>query len=80
MKARFYTCIVCGVKGIDRSSTGCRKFCSKECSTRYWNKKHAVGKESPGCLFNEGVACENQQCLNCGWHPNVEKRRKEALG
>lgn len=74
-----YTCIVCGAKGIDRSSTGARKFCSHECSNSYWRQVNGVGKKSPGCIFNEGVACEVHQCLNCGWHPRVERIRKEAL-
>ncbi len=76
-----YTCIVCGAKGIDRSGTGRRKFCSRQCSDLYWRKENgSEAKAGAGCLFNEGVACENHQCLTCGWHPNVEKRRKEALG
>ena len=77
--AKEYTCIVCGAKGIDRSSTGGRKFCSKECSNQYWHQKNGVGKKSPGCIFNEGVACEVHKCYNCGWHPNVARRRMEAL-
>lgn len=79
MKARIYTCIVCGAVGVDRSSTGTRKFCSQACSNAYWRKAHGVRVKSPGCLFNEGVACEVHQCINCGWHPSVERRRKEAF-
>ena len=80
MRGIGYTCIVCGAKGIDRSGTGRRKFCSRQCSEEYWRKENGVGKKSPGCLFNDGVACEVQDCGKCGWHHNVEKRRKEALG
>ena len=79
MKAKEYTCIVCGARGIDRSSTGERKFCSKSCSATYWRMTHGVRDKSPGCLFNEGVACEIHRCVDCGWHPNVEQRRKRAF-
>ena len=74
-----YTCVVCGAKGIDRSSTGTRMFCSRDCAAKHWRKTHGAGKTSPGCLFNDGVACEKHNCLNCGWHPSVERRRKEAM-
>lgn len=77
--SRVYTCIVCGAKGLDTSSTGCRKFCSRDCAAAHWRRTHGAGKTSPGCLFNDGVACDNHKCINCGWHPNVERRRKEAM-
>ena len=80
MKARGYTCIVCGARGVDRSSTGGRMFCSSTCSKTYYRRVNGIGVDvSPGCLFNEGVACAKRQCYNCGWHPSVEARRKEAL-
>lgn len=27
------------------------------------------------CLFNEGCQCENRNCGNCGWNPEVSTRR-----
>lgn len=75
-----YTCIVCGAKGIDRSGTGKRKFCSRKCSDLYWRQEtKSVAQEGYGCLFNEGVSCEVQDCKSCGWHPIVERRRREAI-
>ena len=78
MKAKEYTCIFCGAKGVDRSTTGDRKFCSKNCAAKHWRRVHSVRHESTGCLFNEGVACDNHsRCLSCGWNPEVDSLRKE---
>ena len=32
------------------------------------------------CPHNEGCLCMKKACENCGWHPEVEKARKEKLG
>ena len=80
MKSRIYTCIICGAKGVDRSSTGGRMYCSSSCSKEHYRRTNGIGVDvSPGCLFNEGVACNEHRCLKCGWHPSVEARRKEAM-
>lgn len=75
-----FTCIVCGEKGIDKSSTGNKKFCSKECQHRYWDRKKNVKRDlEQSCFFNEEVACEERKCVSCGWNPAVAKMRKEAM-
>lgn len=81
MAEREFTCIVCGQKGIDRSSTGIRKFCSKYCSGRYRDSLRYPRKkpEAPGCCFNEGVACFKKECSNCGWNPEVAKKRRVSF-
>ena len=75
---REYTCVVCGEKGIDRSPGQNRKFCSKECQMRYWNRKRD-GYSDECCKYNDGVACTDGKCNNCGWNPAVAKKRSEAL-
>lgn len=34
-----------------------------------------------GCKYNKGVVCslENKKCLDCGFFPEVERRRKKEL-
>lgn len=31
------------------------------------------------CPHNDACRCTVKECYKCGWHPKVEKRRKEAL-
>lgn len=77
---REFTCIVCGAKGINRSYRQDKKFCSTKCSNAYWNKKRYGGNKGyPPCKYNEGVACTDKDCKSCGWHPDVIKKRKEAI-
>ena len=36
--------------------------------------------ELPSCKFNHGVACIYQDpCEHCGWNPEEEQRRNDAL-
>ena len=80
-KVREFTCVVCGKKGTDRSSTGCRKFCGTPCAVKYYyweNNREAKRGLGPSCKYNEGVACEIHRCRNCGWNPAVEARRKNG--
>lgn len=33
---------------------------------------------SKECIYNEGIRCTNRRtCTNCGWNPEVIKRREE---
>ena len=68
---RVFYCANCGKPSIDRSINGCAKYCSKECM--YLHHKGGV------CKFNRGVNCDGGNCNNCGWNPEVEKKRKECL-
>ena len=70
---REFTCIVCGTKGIDRTANGNKLYCSQRCY-----EKHRSSLLAP-CKFNDGVNCERQKCGNCGWNPDVAKRRKEKI-
>ena len=83
-----YTCVVCGHKGIDKSPSQNRIFCSKECQRRYYDSKQGYRKYynskrgyrgGTACKYNEGVACTDHQCENCGWNPAVAKMRAEAI-
>ena len=76
---REFTCIICGEKGIDRSATQNKKFCSRRCQDVYWNwKRYGKTNDNP-CLYNDGVSCTCHQCGNCGWNPKVIKKRMRAL-
>lgn len=77
---REFTCAVCGVKAIDRGVRQNAKYCSQRCRN-YANRKGIKIEEEALCLcmHNEGVLCTIRQCEGCGWNPEVEKRRKEAL-
>ena len=75
-----FTCVVCGKKGIDKSSGRGRKFCSNKCACRYWNLARNGGyKGDEACVYNEGVSCIIHKCKKCGWNPDVAKKRMEAL-
>ena len=77
---REFTCIVCGKKGIDRSNSHDKKFCSKKCSRRNWYLTHLDDQpEKQDCKYNEGVSCFDGKCEKCGWNPEVAKRRSEFL-
>ncbi len=75
---REYTCIVCGVKGIDRSPLQNKKHCSIECANRARYGK-TYRSDGADCKFNQGVGCSAHTCENCGWNPKVEKIRKERI-
>ena len=81
MSYREFTCIVCGAKDIDRSRTGTKKFCSGTCAHHYYRRTHGIGTEfkSPSCIYNNWVICCNRSCGSCGWNPEVETKRKQAL-
>lgn len=73
-----FTCIVCGEKGIDRSPAQNRRFCSKECCTKFFNRKKD-GYSENSCKYNDGVACTDGNCKKCGWNPAVAKKRSEEF-
>ena len=75
---REFICVACGKKAIDRTANGSKKYCSEECKKAY--RRTLAGEAVMDCKYNEGVGCDIQRCENCGWNPEVEKRRKEALG
>ena len=70
---REFTCVVCGAKGIDRSRTGTKIYCSEKC-----REKHRADNLTT-CKYNVGVCCAVRRCSACGWNPEVEKRRKQKL-
>lgn len=77
MLYREYNCIVCGQKCVDR---GCRqdaKYCGEKCRNKARRLKIHEGRvAAPVCPFNEGVDCFKKDCSNCGWNPDVEKKRR----
>lgn len=83
MKYREFTCLYCGAKGIDRSTTKSRKFCDIHCSQSYHHKKKQGKLEIAPihpCIYNRQIRCDLHKCGVCGWNPKVEQKRKEALG
>lgn len=69
---RYYKCAVCGKRGMDTSNTQNKRFCSREC-------KNAFNRNDASCVYNEGVACNERKCKNCGWNPIVSSMRSEAM-
>ena len=77
---REFNCVVCGAKAIDRSFKKNAKYCSVKCANKNRHGKYGkVARTLPACKFNEGVDCTRKSCDKCGWHPDVERMRKEAL-
>lgn len=72
-------CLNCGKKVIDRSSTQCRKFCSKRCASGFNHRKGYYQANDTPCLYNDGVVCMDHKCDNCGWNPAVAKKREEKI-
>ena len=68
------TCPVCNKKVI---AGGNSRFCSRDCWYSANYGKFGWGEIS--CKFNGGVNCGIEECEKCGWNPEVEQRRKEAL-
>ena len=79
MEYREFTCIVCGVKGIDMSKSKNKKFCSSECRHLFEYRKKSGVKNADSCIHNQGIACEIRNCVGCGWNPDVAQKRKEAF-
>ena len=75
---REFICAECGAKSIDNSPQQNKKFCSKRCLDRYYDKQRQKPKEAE-CKYNDGVLCARRKCEKCGWNPEVEKARKEKL-
>ena len=81
MKYREFTCIYCGAKSIDRSTSQSKKYCDITCQRAYLNQKKRKKLDVDcTCIHNRNVLCNLQKCSTCGWNPNVELKRKEAIG
>ena len=72
---REFTCIVCGVKGIDKSPEQNKLCCSQACNNRRRIQKSIKWP----CVHNVGVQCSRKDCDRCGWNPKVAKARREAF-
>lgn len=31
------------------------------------------------CFYNRHVLCDERMCAKCGWHPEVDAKRREEL-
>lgn len=74
------TCQFCGNKF--KSFRDRKKFCSMDCYNKHRETLVAQGInawQQTLCRYNEGVACEDHQCDNCGWNPAVVQKRSEAM-
>ena len=77
---REFTCIVCGVKAIDKSHSQSKVFCGIDCKNYHWRITHAKRvTDYEKCIYNEGVECNRPKCRGCGWNPDVAKKRMEAV-
>ena len=77
---REFNCEECGRKTIDKSVRQNGKYCSPYCNKRAYLRRKGKAKDVIIlCKYNEGVACDSPNCYGCGWHPDVEKKRKELL-
>ena len=82
MEQRTFICLNCGAKGIDTSRTKTKKFCNMHCNQAYYYKKKRGKTEivpTFPCRYNWQVQCNRKKCSTCGWNPEVEAKRKEAL-
>ena len=75
---RIIKCEHCGKTVVDNSHRQHKRFCSDSCRVLHRCAKAAKPFENH-CRFNDGVMCEKQDCVGCGWNPKVEKRRKETI-
>lgn len=69
------TCDICNREFWTDAFTG--RYCSIEC--RYEARCAQYGWGKRYCKFNEHVNCAVQECDKCGWNPEVEQKRKEAI-
>lgn len=73
-----FICEYCGKKAISTARGGKQqKYCSNEC--RVLGIKRRGGWCGDACPHNPEVLCTDPDCDKCGWNPEVEKKRKEAL-
>lgn len=76
---RVFNCVVCGTEAIDKSRTQSKKFCCENCAQAYFRKAHGAAEDTrQRCRFNDGVVCDKHKCRNCGWNPEVAKKRLEV--
>ena len=69
------TCHVCGKSAIVDGNNG--RYCSVAC--RKAAKSASYGWGEIRCKFNDYVNCGVHECDKCGWNPEVEQKRKEAI-
>lgn len=78
---REFNCVYCGRKAEDWGLLQNKIYCSDSCCQKaYQRRKRKEAKEVVmSCKYNEEVNCDGMNCENCGWNPEVERRRKESL-
>ena len=82
MAHREITCVVCGEKITDSTTNHTKLYCSELCAGEAWRRRKGKKPRQrvPSCIHNKYIECEIHKCSTCGWNPNVELKRKEALG
>ena len=68
-------CLVCHKRAMNNGNNG--RYCSVEC--REAARRASYGWGDIRCQFNDYVNCGVQECEKCGWNPEVEQKRKEAI-
>ena len=79
MEYKEFTCVICGKKALDKSTTQSRMYCSQKCASVAYERNRKTRRKAC-CIHNSEVQCFGHKCSSCGWNPKVETRRKEALG
>lgn len=65
-------CPICG-KPVNRKR-GNAVYCSPSCA-----KKANTVTDLTDCPYGSWLRCRERNCATCGFHPEVEARRKKAL-
>ena len=80
--SKIVICKNCGKPFEDKLERANRTFCSKRCSSMYYNDraKKPESYRNPDCTYNIGVECAGKRnCWSCGWNPVVEAARKAEI-
>ena len=81
-----FVCEYCGKTFEGKNVTHKYKFCSYSCVAHWRHSTYDAAldwKFENGkwqCPYNEGVACRNRVCINCGWHPKIAEQRRKKIG
>lgn len=81
-----FICEYCGETFTGGNVSHKYRFCSRDCAAAWrantydgtldWKFENSKWL----CPYNEGCACRNRVCINCGWHPQVAKKRRKEIG
>ena len=76
-------CVICGKEFAKTRSD--KKYCTRLCAMSSAGKaarerqKYEIADCGTDCPFNMALICYVRKCANCGWNPDVEKKRMARL-